>query len=238
MSQSPLMPKATAVWLVENTSLTFDQIADFCHLHPLEVKGIADGEVAAGIKGFDPISNGQLSREEIDRVQGAPDLRLRMATPKVKLPEMKVARKGARYTPVSRRHDRPNAILWLVRNHPELKDAQIIRLVGTTKSTIQQIRERTHWNSASLAPMDPVTLGLCSQIDLDFEVQRAAKDRPHVEADAGQMLLPAEVSTAAPSAEPFADMSRPRPQEEEKIDVNSVFSKLKTLKRDHEDDEE
>jgi hypothetical protein len=238
MSQSPLMPKATAVWLVENTSLTFEQIADFCHLHALEVKGIADGEVAAGIKGFDPISNGQLSREEIDRVQANPDYRLRMSAPKVKLPEMKVTKKGPRYTPVSRRHDRPNAILWLVRNHPELKDAQIIRLVGTTKTTIQQIRERTHWNSASLAPMDPVTLGLCSQIDLDFEVQRAAKDRP-AEADAGQMLLPAEVSTAPESAsEPFADMSRPRHQPEEKIDVNSVFAKLKTLKREDEADDE
>jgi hypothetical protein len=237
MSQSLLMPKATAVWLVENTSLTFDQIADFCHLHALEVKGIADGEVAIGIKGFDPISNGQLSREEIDRAQGSPDHRLRMSPPKVKLPEMKVTKKGARYTPVSRRHDRPNAILWLVRNHPELKDAQIIRLVGTTKTTIAQIRERTHWNSASLAPMDPVTLGLCSQIDLDFEVQRAAKDRPQVE-DAGQTLLPAEVSTAEHSSEPFADMSRPRPHEEPKIDVNSVFAKLKTLKRDDDEYEE
>jgi hypothetical protein len=238
MSQSPLMPKATAVWLVENTSLTFEQIADFCHLHALEVKGIADGEVAAGIKGFDPISNGQLSREEIDRAQLDADRPLKMAVPKVKLPEMKVTKKGPRYTPVSRRHDRPNAILWLVRNHPELKDAQIIRLVGTTKSTIQQIRERTHWNSASLVPMDPVTLGLCSQIDLDFEVTRAAKDRPQAEADAGQMLLPAELSTADESAEPFVDMSRPRHQPEEKIDVNSVFSKLKNVKRDEEDDED
>jgi hypothetical protein len=235
MSQSPLMPKATAVWLVENTSLTFEQIADFCHLHALEVKGIADGEVAIGIKGFDPISNGQLSREEIDRAQADSDYHLKMSVPKVKLPEMKVTKKGPRYTPVSRRHDRPNAILWLVRNHPELKDAQIIRLVGTTKSTIQQIRERTHWNSASLAPMDPVTLGLCSQIDLDFEVTRAAKDRPQGDVDAGQMLLPAEVSTAEESDEPF-DMSRPRHQPEEKIDVNSVFAKLKNTR--HDEDEE
>ena len=234
MSQAPLMPKATAVWLVENTSLTFEQVADFCHLHPLEVKGIADGEVAAGIKGFDPIGNGQLSREEIDRVQEDPDARLRMSASKVKLPEMKNVKRGARYTPVSRRHDRPNAILWLIRNHPELKDAQIIRLVGTTKATIQQIRERTHWNSSSLQPMDPVTLGLASQIDLDFEVQRAARERPQAEpAEAGQTLLPAELTTAAAPAPttPFADMTRPKPVQEEKIDADSVFAKLKTLKR-------
>jgi hypothetical protein len=144
MSQAPLMPKATAVWLVENTSLTFEQIAEFCHLHPLEVKGIADGEVAAGIKGSDPIVTGQLSRDELDRAAKSPDYRLKKAASKVVLPEMKSSKRVPRYTPVSRRHDRPNAILWLLRNHPELKDAQIIRLVGTTKTTIQQIRERTH----------------------------------------------------------------------------------------------
>lgn len=239
MSQGPLMPKATAVWLVENTSLSFDQIADFCKLHPLEVKGIADGEVAAGIKGMDPITSGQLTREEIEKAQGDTKHRLRLAESRVKLPEQKRVKKGPRYTPVSRRHDRPNAILWLVRNHPELKDAQIMRLVGTTKTTIQQVRERTHWNSASLSPMDPVTLGLCSQIDLDFEVQRAAKDRPQVEPhEQGGTLIPAEITTAPEPQrdEPFADMSRPKPQEE-KIDVNSVFAKLKQLKRDDEDEE-
>ncbi|MET0532491.1 MAG: cell cycle transcriptional regulator TrcR [Microvirga sp.] len=239
MSQGPLMPKATAVWLVENTSLSFDQIADFCKLHPLEVKGIADGEVAAGIKGMDPITSGQLTREEIEKAQEDTKHRLRLAESRVKLPEQKRVKKGPRYTPVSRRHDRPNAILWLVRNHPELKDAQIMRLVGTTKTTIQQVRERTHWNSASLSPMDPVTLGLCSQIDLDFEVQRAAKDRPHVEPhEQGGTLIPAEITTAPEPerAEPFADMSRPKPQEE-KIDVNSVFAKLKQLKRDEDDEE-
>ena len=238
MSQAPLMPKATAVWLVENTSLTFEQIAEFCHLHPLEVKGIADGEVAQGIKGSDPIVTGQLSREELDRAGGDENHRLKMAPPKVKLPEMKSVKRGPRYTPVSRRHDRPNAILWLIRNHAELKDAQIIRLVGTTKSTIAQIRERTHWNSASLQPMDPVTLGLCSQIDLDMEVGRAAKDRPVAEpADAGQTLLPAELSTAPePASEPFADMSPRRPAPEEKIDVDSVFAKLKQLKRTEDED--
>ncbi|HVL72714.1 MAG TPA: cell cycle transcriptional regulator TrcR [Beijerinckiaceae bacterium] len=238
MSQGPLMPKATAVWLVENTSLSFDQIAEFCKLHPLEVKGIADGEVAAGIKGFDPITSGQLTREEIERAEKEPNHRLRMADPKVRLPEMKRTKKGPRYTPVSRRQDRPNAILWLLRNHPELKDAQIMRLVGTTKSTIQQVRDRTHWNSATLQPMDPVTLGLCSQIDLDFEVQRAAKDRPVQPADSGQTLLPAEVTTEPePARGPFASEPPRRPAQEERIDADSVFAKLKQLKRPTEDEE-
>lgn len=230
MSQGPLMPKATAVWLVENTSLAFEQIADFCKLHPLEVKGIADGEVAAGIKGLDPITTGQLTRDEIERAQRAPNYKLKVAVSKVKLPEVKRTTKGPRYTPLSRRQDRPNAILWLIRNHPELKDAQIIRLVGTTKSTIQQIRERTHWNSSQLSPLDPVTLGLCSQIDLDFEVQRAAKDRPAVvQPDAGAKLLPTEVSTA-PAAETDA--------EDEDLNADAVFAKLKGMSRIDEDDED
>ena len=188
MSDAPLMPKATAVWLVENTSLTFDQIAEFCKLHPLEVKGIADGEVATGIKGYDPISTGQLTREEIAEAEKDPSTGCNSPVSKVRMPEFKKPR-GARYTPLSRRQDRPNAMLWLLRNHPELKDAQIMRLVGTTKHTLQAIRERTHWNSANLQPMDPVTLGLCSQIDLDFEVNRAAKDRPKVEEPRGQTLV-------------------------------------------------
>src|SRR6187551_2205983 len=174
----PLMPKATAVWLVDNTALSFEQIADFCKLHPLEVRSIADGDAAQGIKGMDPIQAGQLTREEIEVAEADPSHKLKLADPKVRLPEAKITGKGGRYTPVSRRQDRPNAILWLVRNHPELKDAQIMRLVGTTKSTITSIRDRTHWNSASLQPMDPVTLGLCSQIQLDFEVSRAAKEKP------------------------------------------------------------
>ena len=139
MTITPLMPKATAVWLVENTSLSFDQIAELCHLHPLEVKAIADGDAAQGIKGLDPILTGQLTREEIKAAEADPNRRLHIAEPKVRLPEAK-PKKGPRYTPVSRRQDRPNAILWLVRNHPELKDSQIMRLVGTTKSTIQAIR--------------------------------------------------------------------------------------------------
>lgn len=239
MSNAPLMPKATAVWLVENTSLTFDQIADFCKLHPLEVKGIADGEVATGIKGHDPITSNQLSRDEIARGEKQAEYRLQLAKSKVTLPEPKKSR-GPRYTPLSRRQDRPNAILWLVRNHPELKDAQVMRLVGTTKTTLQAVRERTHWNSATLAPMDPVTLGLCSQIDLDFEVSRANKDRPQ-QADQGAMLAPAEITTGPRSFEPevtpstanvFAKSERPaREDEHDDVDVNSVFAKLKSLKQ-------
>jgi hypothetical protein len=233
MSNAPLMPKATAVWLVENTSLAFDQIADFCKLHPLEVKGIADGEVAAGIRGHDPITSGQLTREEIAKGEGDTAYRLNLAVSKVKVPEIKKQR-GPRYTPLSRRQDRPNAILWLVRNHPELKDAQIMRLVGTTKSTLKAIRERTHWNSSALTPMDPVTLGLCSQIDLDFEVNRAAKDRPVQVEDHGQTLVPAEVTTSprhAPTTrEEVFGKSAPAPAEEEDyFDADKVFGRLKDL---------
>ena len=212
MATTPLMPKATAVWLVENTALSFDQIADFCKLHPLEVKAIADGDAAQGIKGLDPIQTGQLTREEIEKAEADHDHRLQMSDPKVRLPEPK-SKKGPRYTPVSRRQDRPNAILWLVRNHPELKDAQIMRLVGTTKSTIAGIRERTHWNAAQLQPMDPVTLGLCSQIDLDFEVQRAAKEKPVIE-DRGATLLPAAVTTAAAEAKVEAEQGAKKPGDE------------------------
>jgi len=234
MSEAPLMPKATAVWLVENTSLSFDQIAEFCKLHPLEVKGIADGDVATGIKGYDPISTGQLTREEIAAAERDPEHKLKLAASKVRVPEFKKPR-GARYTPLSRRQDRPNAILWLLRNHPELKDAQIMRLVGTTKHTLESIRERSHWNSANLQPLDPVTLGLCSQIDLDFEVNRAAKDRPKTEVAPGPTLVPAEITTARPApsspSEVFGEAAPPKPREEERIDVDAVFGKLKELKR-------
>jgi uncharacterized protein len=232
MTDAPLMPKATAVWLVENTSLSFDQIADFCKLHPLEVKGIADGEVAAGIKGHDPITSGQLTREEIAEGEKDPSHHLRLAQSKVRLPEVKRGR-GPRYTPLSRRQDRPNAILWLLRNHPELKDAQIMRLVGTTKTTLQAIRNRTHWNSAALTPMDPVTLGLCSQMDLDFEVNRAAKERAPVEEDRKQTLVPAEITTAPRSegqhdADVFSSHAPSAPREDEDhFDAESVFAKPK-----------
>jgi uncharacterized protein len=220
---APLMPKATAVWLVENTALSFDQIAQFCNLHPLEVKAIADGDAAQGIKGLDPILTGQLTREQIEQAEGDPEVALKLTEPKVRLPEAK-KKKGPRYTPVSRRQDRPNAILWLVRNHPELKDSQIMRLVGTTKSTIQAIRERTHWNAPNLQPMDPVTLGLCSQIDLDLEVHRAAKEKPvSIEAQ-GATLLPAS-ETTPPRHEPAPEEKKPG----EELNVDAVFAKLKQI---------
>jgi hypothetical protein len=227
MSETPLMPKATAVWLVENTALSFDQIAEFCRLHPLEVKAIADGDAAQGIKGLDPIQTGQLTREEIAAAEDDPTHRLHLADRKVRVPEQK-SKRGPRYTPVSRRQDRPNAILWLIRNHPELKDSQIMRLVGTTKSTIQSIRDRTHWNSANLQPLDPVTLGLCSQIDLDHEVQRAAKEKPApVEGDQ-VTLLPAAVTTAPPPV-PVEEETPAAAKKREDLDVESVFAKLKQI---------
>ncbi|WP_299869238.1 DUF1013 domain-containing protein [uncultured Hoeflea sp.] len=227
MAQQLLMPKATAVWLVDNTALSFDQIAQFCKLHPLEVKAIADGESSQGIKGLDPVATGQLSREEIAEAEADPEHRLKLSEPKVRVPETK--RKGPRYTPVSKRQDRPNAILWLVRNHPELKDAQISRLVGTTKSTIEQIRNRTHWNAANLAPMDPVTLGLCTQIDLDLEVERAAKTRGPVSEDAQDSVLVSARETEV--ADPVEETG------EKEIDADAVFAKLTSMKRsDTEED--
>jgi hypothetical protein len=226
MPDKPLMPKATAVWLVESTALSFDQIADFCKLHPLEVKAIADGDAAQGIKGLDPIQTGQLTREEIVKAENDQNYRLKLAEAKVRLPEAE-RKKGPRYTPVSRRQDRPNAILWLVRNHPELKDSQVMRLVGTTKSTIQAIRERTHWNAPNLQPMDPVTLGLCSQIDLDLEVQRAAKEKP-LPQETGATLLPAAETTAPPPPEPAPEPEPPKKPAEE-LNVEAVFAKLKQL---------
>ena len=234
MVAAPLMPKATAVWLVENTALSFEQVADFCKLHPLEVKAIADGESALTIKGLDPVQTGQLTREEIEEAEADHDHRLHMATPKVRVPTQK--RKGPRYTPVSRRQDRPNAILWLLRNHSELKDAQVMRLVGTTKPTIEAIRNRTHWNANNLQPMDPVSLGLCSQIDLDFEVQRASKEKP-APAESGVTLLPAAVTTAPP--EPAEPESPAAAKAKDDLDTAAVFAKLKQLggKAEGKDDE-
>ena len=223
-----LMPKATAVWLVDNTALTFDQIAHFCHLHPLEVGAIADGESAQGIKGMDPVTNGQLTRDEIAKAEADPNYRMKLNEPKVRVPEAK--RRGPRYTPLSKRQDRPNAILWLVRNHPELKDAQSARLVGTTKSTSEQIRNRTHWNSAALQPMDPVTLGLCSQIDLDLEVQRASSGRAPV-APVGDTLLPAAVTEQMP-------VDEERRKDDDELDADAVFAKLSSLKSDRPQDDE
>jgi hypothetical protein len=234
--RKPLMPKATAVWLVSNTSLTFEQIAAFCGLHVLEVKGIADGDVAQGIKGLDPVTSGQLTREAIKEAERDQSRDLHLAEPKVVVPETP-SRKGPRYTPVSRRQDRPNAVLWLLRNHPELKDSQIMRLVGTTKPTITQIRERSHWNAPNLTPQDPVTLGLCSQIDLDAEVKKAArrlerdrKDKPGME-KAGT-LLPTE-ETTQPAPERKVEIMQPKHEElreeTEQEEQARVFAKLKEL---------
>jgi hypothetical protein len=179
MDFHPLMPKATAVWLVENTSLTFEQIADFCGLHTLEVKGIADGEVGAGIRGLDPVASGQLSREELQRCQQDPKSRLKLARPAAA--DIKpLKRKEPRYTPLSKRQDRPDAIAWLLRHHPELTDQQICKLLGTTKNTVNAVRDRTHWKSSEIRPRDPVLLGLCSQVDLDAAIIAArATQREH-----------------------------------------------------------
>jgi hypothetical protein len=241
MATPLLMPKATAVWLVDNTSLSFEQIAAFCGLHPLEVQGVADGDVAGGIMGVNPVQNGQLTREEIEKAEADPTYRMEMSEPKVRVAAAK--RKGPRYTPISRRNERPNAIRWLLRNHPELKDAQIMRLVGTTKSTIDSVRDSTHWNSTNIQPMDPVTLGLCSQIDLDLEVKRASKGQVMPdEADHGTMLLSAEEALATANGRTGTTTPQPsdgteRPEQEEAIDADSVFAKLKSLKGSTADQE-
>jgi len=196
----PLMPKATAVWLIENTSLSFEQIADFCGLHPLEVQGIADDEVSTGIQGLDPVIRNQVTREEIERCQNDPSARLKMATQD--LPQPAKRTKGPRYTPVAKRQDKPDGIAWLVRHHPELKDSQVAKLIGTTKNTIQAVRERTHWNSPNIRPRDPVLLGLCSQTDLNQAVEKARR----VAARAG-ITLPnpaeSEVEREPAAAKPY-----------------------------------
>ncbi|CAO3352727.1 DUF1013 domain-containing protein [Azospirillum sp. A26] len=161
----PLMPKATAVWLVENTSLSFEQIAAFCGMHSLEVQAIADGEVAVGMVGLDPIANGQLTKQEIERCEKNQDLRLKLLV--ADLPQVASRSKGPRYTPITKRGDKPDAIAWLLKHHPELSDAQVCRLIGTTKPTIAAVRDRTHWNVANIKPRGPVMLGLCSQRELE-----------------------------------------------------------------------
>lgn len=162
--QYPLMPKATAVWLVENTGLTFKQIADFCGIHELEVKGIADGEVGAGIMGVDPVNSGQLDKDEISRCVENPKLALKL---KVSSSYNTPNKKGAKYTPIAMRQDKPDAIYWLIKNFPTIKDSDIIKLIGTTKTTVAAIKDRTHWNMANIRQRDPVLLGICSQVDLD-----------------------------------------------------------------------
>lgn len=203
MTANVLMPKATAVWLIENTSLAFKQIADFCGLHPLEVQGIANEDVAKGIRGVDPIAGGFLSREEIAKGEADETYVLRpLEQKRIDLPQQ-TKKRGARYTPIARRQDRPDAIAWFLKNHPEVPDSKIVKLIGTTKATIEQVRNRTHWNSSQIKPVDPVTIGLCTQIELDAVVAdaaaakaRADKRRAKEEAKtlkAAQETVPAEL---------------------------------------------
>jgi len=173
---APLMPKATAVWLVENTSLTFEQIADFCELHPLEIQAIADDEVANQMQGLDPVANGQTTMEEIARCQADPEARLRLSPQAI--PQQMFRHKGPRYTPIAKRQDKPDAIAFLLRNHPELSDAQISKLIGTTKPTIAAVRDRTHWNSPNIKPRHPVELGLCAYAELEQALHRAHAKKP------------------------------------------------------------
>jgi hypothetical protein len=234
MADPILMPKATAVWLVDNSSLTFEQIADFCGLHPLEVRGIADGEVARDIRGADPITNGQLNREELDKAGADP--KYRMKVQKSRHAELlKPVKKTPRYTPVSRRQDRPDAIAWFVRNHPEVTDAQISKLLGTTKSTIEAVRDRSHWNSANLKPVDPVTLGLVGQLELDSVVKKAAEKKAKDDAKKGIVsdgpsLRPAGEVEAPP--EPAYDDEDDRGK---KVDLKNVFSNTAPI---HDEDDE
>jgi hypothetical protein len=242
---APLMPKATAVWLVENTSLSFKQIADLCSLHELEVKGIADGDVAMGIKGLDPVTAGQLTREEIAKGEADPNHRLSMVISKVNV-EVKRSTAGPRYTPVSRRGDRPDAIMWLLRYHPELPDSAVMKLIGTTKHTIAQVRDRNHWNAQNIKPVDPVSLGLCTQLALDLAVQKAAakgqRGKVQGDAEAPRTLFPAhEIAGTAAHAAAEAEKARAAAEaapasdtrdNDKTYDAESVFAKLKDLKKE------
>lgn len=245
----PLMAKATAVWLVDNTTISFKQIADFVGMHELEIQGIADGDVAAGVKGFDPVANNQLTQEEIDAAEKDPLHRIKLKHNPASVGEEK--RRGPRYTPLSKRQDRPNAILWLVKFHPELADSQISRLVGTTKPTITSIRERTHWNIANMQPVDPVALGLCKQSELDAAVQKAAakkaKEGEAMNDDERRKLLSTEQSlgmeaepkipTAIEGLETFSltgDDEEEKPQQE--YDADSFFNLPDDDDKDDEDE--
>lgn len=172
----PIMPKATAVWLVENTPLTFEQIADFCGMHPLEIQGIADGEVATGIIGQDPVAAQQLVRDELDKAIADTNYRMKLASSA--RTHMKQKMKGARYTPVARRQDKPEAIAWIVKHHPYIPDSKIVKLIGTTKKTIESIRDRSHWNMANLKGKDPVMLGLCTQTHLNAVIEKYQPKAP------------------------------------------------------------
>ncbi len=245
----PLMARATAVWLVDNTTISFKQIADFVEMHELEVQGIADGDVAAGVKGFDPIANNQLTQDEIDAAEKNPLHKLKLKFNAAAQGEEK--RRGPRYTPLSKRQDRPASILWLVKFHPELADSQIARLVGTTKPTIQAIRERTHWNISNIQPIDPVALGLCKQSELDAAVQKAAakkaKEGEAMSDDERRKLLSTEQSlgqeaepripTAIEGLETFSlsGGSDDDEEEEKEYDADSLFNLPENQGEDEDD---
>ncbi|WP_116085958.1 DUF1013 domain-containing protein [Tropicimonas sp. IMCC34011] len=248
----PLMAKATAVWLVDNTTIGFKQIADFCGLHELEIQGIADGDVAAGVKGFDPVANNQLTQDEIDKAEKDPLHKLKLKYNAAAVGEEK--RRGPRYTPLSKRQDRPASILWLVKFHPELTDAQVSKLIGTTKPTIQAIRERTHWNIQNIQPIDPVALGLCKQSELDAAVQKAAQKRAAEGAvmsdDERRRLVSTEQSLSDPAEpkipssisglETFTLTGDPRDEEDENekpVDADSFFN-LPENNDDEDEDEQ
>jgi hypothetical protein len=248
----PLMAKATAVWLVDNTTISFKQIADFVGMHELEVQGIADGDVAQGVKGFDPIANNQLTQEEINAAQENPLHKLKLKFNAAAQGEEK--RRGPRYTPLSKRQDRPASILWLVKFHPELSDGQISKLVGTTKPTIQSIRERTHWNISNIQPIDPVALGLCKQSELDAAVQKAAAkkaaDAPVMSDDERRKLVSTEQSlgmqaepkipTAIEGLETFTLSGEDEDEKEDASDFSDAdsFFNLPDGPRDDDEDED
>jgi len=219
----PLMPKATAMWLINQTTLTFDQIAEFCGLHVLEIKAMADDMHPEKIVPLDPVMMGQLTREEIAAAEKDTRKRLVMNKSSVEMPS--AATKGRqRYTPVSRRQDRPDAIAWLVRNHPELTDVEVGKLVGTTKSTIQSIRNRSHWNITNIKPVDPVTLSLCSQLELDLAVEKAASRKPKTAVDPkGATLKPASDAMKSENEEDAPQM---------KYDPASVFASFQRTRTD------
>nr|WP_325253601.1 cell cycle transcriptional regulator TrcR [Amylibacter sp.] len=246
----PIMAKATAVWLVDNTTLSFKQIADFCGLHELEVNGIADGEVAQGIKGFDPIANNQLTQDEISAAEGNPRHKLKLKHNPAADGEQK--RRGPRYTPLSKRQDRPAAILWLVKFHPELSDGQISKLVGTTKPTIQALRERTHWNIGNIAPIDPVALGLCKQLELDAAVSKAAakalkdgtalSDEERLKLVSTEQSLQMDTEPRLPSnmsgLETFTLSNDEEKKEERVLDADSLFNLPKGGGEDEDEDDD
>ena len=235
MSDLPLLPKATAVWLVDNTTLTFAQIAEFCGMHELEIAGVADGEVAVGIKGLDPVVGGQLTRENIEACEKTPTAKLRLIKKEV-APSSK--RKAPRYTPLSKRQDRPAAIAWLVRYHPELADSQIMKLVGTTKPTIQSVRDKSHYNMANIRPVDPVALGFCKQMELDAAVTRAAARKAKLEGETmtdeeKKTLMSTEASLHADPVASGSSSSTSRPQKD-----FSGLENFSILGGDDEDEED